>query len=479
MSYLSSAFLNLENLMALSIHCAFVIFLFFILRSIPERIAIIFIAQIPLLIFPAFRFTWSLINLNMYYLFFLFFSCFAFVYYISNKDKSYLDFKKENFLLLIFLITTLFSIIGSPDFKISCLAFSYILFWLGTFNISFNTIRYSSSLLMTSLYCFLLSSLVMMGVILISYMLKYKLPLSVEQIYINKLLSCESRYTLRIIGNIHNVSPFLFFINVFSFSLFVSFSKNKKILNEFTENIRIKYLSINKVVLCNLIFSFLILFLFVARGAIILMIISYFFFLKRVSFKYLLSGILIFCFFFYFFCNSSIRNYFYKINYSFFNLFLNSFFTKNENYTVSDLSVYERINALTKGIEIIKDNFLFGIGFDNYSYIETTYTSPHNFIIQHIAEMGICGMFFVGCLLYFIGKALIFEKIYFLFCIICSLALYVLYMTLIGGQLFHTGMLINGLTLFYVISLYSSLKLNTDFKNKSLTSVRSTESLQH
>lgn len=103
---------------------------------------------------------------------------------------------------------------------------------------------------------------------------------------------------------------------------------------------------------------------------------------------------------------------------------------------------------------------MFGVGVNNYSSVEQTYTSPHNIIVHYIAETGVLGILFIIAVLISLVKNLMRKKLDFLFCIIFSTVVFFLYMVLFGGQFFVSGMCINGLTFFYALFVIYSLKDN-------------------
>lgn len=463
-TYISTAFSDVENLLCICVHVFFLIYLIYTLRRESACIPLIFSSQIPFVMFPFFRFSWSLHSLNLSL--FIFFNISFICFFILKSIKD--DLKEGDFFLYFFILTLLFSLIGNAYSEVSFFSAGYAISWFVSFFLAFNLLGRDKRLMFLSFYNFLLASFVMIGTGIISYIYKYGFPVSFNQIYINKLkFTHDVLYTLHIFGNIHNISPFLFFVNILSFSLILYFFNNKDALHEISHLIQTKLLSIYQLLWLNFIASFSLLFLFIARGALLLAFIGYAFSIycfmkketKRKKFYIFLIFLPIFPLF-----SKNIKMYFFNIFKSFKEICLMFFNNSTTPESLTDASVYERLDALKAGLQIIRDNLLFGIGFENYSYIEVTYTSPHNFIVQHVAETGILGALFIFSLLFYIIKQLVFQKNGFLFCLMFSLASFILYMTLFGGQLFHTGMLINGLTLLYMLFLYSRLSNRKSFQ---------------
>lgn len=85
-----------------------------------------------------------------------------------------------------------------------------------------------------------------------------------------------------------------------------------------------------------------------------------------------------------------------------------------------DGSWTSRLNGLNITLELIKENWLFGVGFGGFKYIyesNLTYILkyPHNFILEWFVEVGIIGLIFsIWFIYYLIKTSLKIEKIIFL-----------------------------------------------------------------
>jgi hypothetical protein len=488
-----------DNILAMLLHVIYFVFLLCKLKKEKNIGPLLFISQIPLLLFPIYRFSWSLSHYSLFSFIFLNYSVLLYFYCKANKNtypegvllsessifhntnkkemtffrtflSTYPRYKLKTLELLgmLFIFSISFSVFSSIDFNNSFFSCFYVVCWFLSLYLSFNVLTYSNRLLFVSLYLFLLSSAVFMGFIVCSYLLKYGLPLSLKQIYVNKLwMTTDIHDQLKITGNIHNVTPLVFFINILSFSIILFLSKNKSYINYIDSAVNLRLPSIYKVLFLNLLLSFPFFLFFLTRGAIILLAICYMTLHFLLSWKKKERVLLIYFFFFiaaYAFSSEEINIYFYNSMNSLCEFFVNFISTDGKMSTLSDISIDGRLEAFKCGLQIIRKNFLLGIGINNYAIAEKLYTSPHNIIIQHIAETGILGFLFIICIVFSLIKMLARKQLDFLFCIAYATTSFFLYMTLFGGQFFVSGMCINGLTFFYAMFLIYSLK-NTSISN--------------
>lgn len=211
------------------------------------------------------------------------------------------------------------------------------------------------------------------------------------------LLTSDKNYTSRVYGNIHNIIPFIIGILCWTVAK-IAILKEKRDKNLF--------FTISFIL-------FLFIALVVARGAFFYIIVYMSFILLTYKKYKILSFVFISSIVFFIF-NSNILLYFYN--------------SISGIFKFTDVSVSFRFLAIQKGIELLQENFLFGIGIGNYFIYDPVFTSPHSFFLHISVENGILGIFFFLFITYISLKNWknIYCKIMFFF---------ILYMSLFGAIL--------------------------------------------
>ncbi len=462
-SYLYSSFSNVENNFNLIAHTGILSYLYVKLKNEKNFIPILVISQIPLLVFPIFRFSWVFYSLNPM-IFTI--ATLSLIIVMLWKRHSYL-FDKHNYIFIFFLATTFFSFIGTINAEQTIRIILYLSFLSFVFLMAFNYLKRDDRGLLLSLYYFLFSSSFVLSILIMTYLYRYGFPFSFDDIYKNKLHLTQYIYDyIKLTGNIHNFSPYILFINIISLSLFINLFLKK---NDLTEGIKKLTPYFQTTLLINFVLSYTLLILFITRGALLLMFICqmfllFFFYRDRMWLNICLIGSFILTI--PFLIGNKISLYFFDIYKSFLSLF-NMNLMGNHIPNITDNSVSERVQAFEKGLTIMNENLMFGIGMDNYYLVDRTFTSPHNFLIQTISETGVAGALFVAILLYYLIKEVIYRSSALSFSLCFSSLTLFIYITIFGGTLFSSGLFLNGLTIFYMIFLNECLKNSESLKKLS------------
>ena len=480
-TYVLYGYTHIEVGLALCFHIFFIYLLISRLTLPSGRLPLLLLAQIPLLIFPLYRAFWSLrlahpgtfVCINMLTL-----GC-AFAFLHKTKAQGPKDIHP---LLIIFLCTTIVSVCGSQNFTISAISALYLTAALLLFNTTFNTMRSDKQLIVTSLYCFFMGSLVMMAYFLTAYMLRYGIPLSLHQIYLNKIeLSAKYYINFKICGNIHNVVPFIVLVNILAAFFMVLCTRRREEFTLIKQSLCTTALSMHTLLFFNLLASLSLLFLYMVRGPMFFILATYITLLIvyiRQHKPRPRTLLLIFpiCLMPLLFAGGKIKHYFTAVFVFFYESLSHYLINTTIPEAAREVSISGRLDSLLKGLQIIKENPLLGVGLENYLHVEKMYTSPHNFIVQHIAELGIFGLIFLVALGVYFVRELRTQKNEFLFCLLFSTSAFCLYMTLLGGQLFNSGLLLNGITLFYLLYVYDSLKKHLPLHKDTPETLRQPES---
>lgn len=217
-------------------------------------------------------------------------------------------------------------------------------------------------------------------------------------LYKAKLLSTyDKNFASRVYGNIHNIIPFIIGILCWTAAKIATLNHKKD----------------KKLYAIVFFTSFLFLSLVIARGAF-LYFAFYIIFISIAYKRYKILSIFSIFSIAFFFLNPSVLLYFYNSIVGIFNS--------------TDTSVSSRFLAIQRGIKLLQENFLFGVGTGNYPMYDPIFTSPHNFFLHISVENGILGVFFFLFISYTSLKC--WENIY------CkTMFFFILYMSLFGALL--------------------------------------------
>lgn len=326
---------------------------------------------------------------------------------------------------------------------------------------------------------FLLASLILVVVFIADYIEKFSIPFSYKDVYFNKSMLGDN-FTLqsRWFGNIHNILPFVLTSSTFAIVLFLK-GKNQ--------------------IFAFLSFSIFYLFCYIYLGRlclyymfcmILLVIVKktfdfrnhLFFQIKEENRKLDILKCLLGFLSIIFICIS-----------------LSSLNSTSNNYVVSplkniiqqtttliegdhlktpspntmgeeDASLSVRLNAFSRGLQLLTDNFIRGVGPSQYYLYDPIYTSPHNFIIKLIVENGIIGLFFLILVIFKTIKSINRDFYWF------PMVTFLTYSTLMGADLIVGRLCVNYILLtFLFVKICSSekepLKFQESFRKKPLKKI--------
>jgi O-antigen ligase len=313
---------------------------------------------------------------------------------------------KKKYNLLLFFIFFTFPYLYNPIFLTNFFNPAiYLIFFIVLF-LDPDKIRNAQKYFVISLSLIIFS-------FLIEYFVLFPFPLSYDDLYKNKLLlGYDLTFQSRIFGNVHNILPFI--IASFAYSL-LFYVKNKD-----------KY-SVLLMLFCSIfVVLYIARFAFITMASILILFIVYKVFFqnkKSINLKKILFIIIPFGVFLYF-----------VFNLDYFSVIIN---TLMNNDKPMDDSLLIRLEAQKKGLELLSEHFLLGVGPQQYAFYDTIHTSPHNFILRHIVENGIAGIIFLFYLFFMIFrnyKSIIYSA---------PILVFLIYSTMVGADLVMGRLAIN------------------------------------